>query len=141
MRTVSLTARMGSSAIPSNEAARSVAEDTVGTESTEQAIRPGEDAGRTERVTRHTMARVVQGLGAAAVTLYVIILITGQVGSAISGVNNGSAYFSNALSTVDTVTESSFILAAVGLIVLVGGALIAAVRGFGGGGGGGRGRM
>jgi hypothetical protein len=122
--------------MPSNSTMAQLARERLGVESTERTIRPGEDAGCAERVARHTMARVVQGLGAAAVALYVIILITGQVGSAISGVSNGSAYFQGALDTVDTVTESSFILAAVGLIVLVGGALIAAVRGFGNGGGG-----
>jgi hypothetical protein len=122
-----------------NEAGRVVAEE-LGIDS-ETEIE--ETDGPLTRARKHTMARVVQGLGASAVTLYVIILITGQVGDAITGVNqNGSAYFDGALSTVDGVTESSFILAAVGLIVLVGGALIAAVRGFGGGGGmGGGGRM
>jgi len=125
--------------MPTNKQAGRVVAEHLGIDS-ETEIE--ETDGPLTRARKHTMARVVQGLGASAVTLYVIILITGQVGDAITGVNNGSAYFDGALSTVDGVTESSFILAAVGLIVLVGGALIAAVRGFGGGGGmGGGGRM
>jgi len=125
--------------MPTNKQAGRVVAEELGIDSETEI---DEADGPLTRARKHTMARVVQGLGASAVTLYVIILITGQVGDAITGVNNGSAYFDGALSTVDGVTESSFILAAVGLIVLVGGALIAAVRGFGGGGGmGGGGRM
>jgi hypothetical protein len=125
--------------MPTNKQAGRVVAEDLGIDSETEI---DETDGPLTRARKHTMARVVQGLGASAVTLYVIILITGQVGDAITGVNNGSAYFDGALSTVDGVTESSFILAAVGLIVLVGGALIAAVRGFGGGGGmGGGGRM
>jgi len=70
-------------------------------------------------------------------TLLIGILVLSQIVSALPD-SNGP--FSNAVTQVETILNSSFLLAAILPLVIIAGAVLFYVRGFNGGGGGG-GRM
>jgi len=81
-----------------------------------------------------TMTTLGRTIGA---TLLIGILVLSQIVSALPS-SNGP--FSGAVDQVETILNSSFLLAAILPLVIIAGAVLFYVRGFNGGGGGG-GRM